>query len=156
MADLLPQIRNAVRAVIIHDNHILMLRKTGGGKPERFALPGGGQNPGETLSQALQRECLEEINTEVRIKRLRHIGDFFKLRDSSPPTIRQHVDFYFECSVPADYIPENGNHPDRHQVEVTWLDLDKINDHVLYPKSLSGLLEGMISGNETTYIGTVD
>lgn len=155
MADLLPQIRNAVRAVIIHDNHILMLRKIGGGKPERFALPGGGQNPGETLSQALQRECMEEISTEVSIKRLRHIGDFFKLRDSSPPTIRQHVEFYFECSVPANYIPANGDHPDKHQVEVIWLDLNEIKGRIFYPESLSGLLKAMINGNETTYIGTV-
>jgi len=156
MADLLPQIRNAVRAVIIHDNHILMLRKIGGGKPERFALPGGGQNPGETLDQALQRECMEEISTEVNIKRLRHIGDFFKLRDSTPPTIRQHVEFYFECSVPTDYIPANGDHPDKHQVEVAWLNLDEITENNLYPQSLSGLLQAMITGSETTYIGTLD
>ncbi len=156
MAELLPQIRNAVRAVIFRDNQILMLRKIGGGKPERFALPGGGQNIGETLAQALQRECLEEISTEVDIKALRHISDFFKHRDSNPPSIRQHVEFYFECSVPSDYVPESGFHPDKHQVEVTWLNLDEIEDKILYPESLSVLLQSMRTGQSETYIGTLD
>ena len=71
MQNLIPGIRNAVRAIIVRDAHILLLRKQGGGPGDRFALPGGGQDAGETLFQALQRECQEEIGTSVEVGRQR-------------------------------------------------------------------------------------
>jgi 8-oxo-dGTP diphosphatase len=156
MAEILSPIRNAVRAVIIRDNRILMLRKLGGGKPERYALPGGGQDIGETLEQALQRECLEEISTPVGITRLLAIADFFKHRDTVPVTIKQHVEFLFECSVPSDYIPRSGEHPDKHQVEVVWLDLAKLKQHILYPESLSDHLQNIIDNDRLSYLGTMN
>lgn len=156
MAELLPQIRNAVRAVIIQDQKILMLRKLGGGKPERFALPGGGQDVGETLDQALQRECQEEIGTQVSINALIHIADFFKTKDTQPETIRQHVEFLFACSVPEDYLPVNGAHPDKHQVEVIWLALADIPNKNLYPQSLSEYLPAIIEQKHPVYIGILD
>ena len=55
MENLTPQIRNAVRAVILRDDRILLLRKSGGEQGERFALPGGAQDLGETLRQALDK-----------------------------------------------------------------------------------------------------
>lgn len=156
MAEILPQIRNAVRAIIIQDQKILMLRKLGGGKPERFALPGGGQDIGETLEQALQRECQEEIGTQVAINSLIHIADFFKMRDTQPETIRQHVEFLFACSVPEDYSPMNGMHPDKHQVEVIWMALTELPNKNLYPKSLSEYLPTIIEDRQPVYIGTLD
>ncbi|MBP0050103.1 hypothetical protein H9C73_15355 [Marinobacterium sp. AK62] len=45
--ELVPQIRNAVRALIVQDGQVLLLKKDGyasGGI--RYALPGGGQEAG--------------------------------------------------------------------------------------------------------------
>lgn len=133
-----------------------MLRKLGGGKPERYALPGGGQDIGETLEQALQRECREEIATPVTITRLLAIADFFKQRDTVPVTVKQHVEFLFECFVPGDYIPHSGEHPDKHQVEVAWLDLAKLQQCTLYPESLSDHLLHIIENDSLSYIGTMN
>lgn len=88
MIELIPDIRNAARALIIRQEKILLLQKAGGGRGERFALPGGAQDPGETLNDALNRECLEEIGTSVDIGDLIYVADFFKLRDTQPPTRR--------------------------------------------------------------------
>ena len=132
-----------------------MLRKLGGGKPERYALPGGGQDIGETLEQALQRECQEEIATPVTIARLLAIADFFKQRDTVPVTVKQHVEFLFECSVPDDYIPRSGEHPDKHQVEVVWLDLAELRQCTLYPESLSDHLLNIIENDDLSYLGTM-
>jgi hypothetical protein len=49
MAELIPEIRNAARALIVRQDKILLLRKEADGGGERFALPGGGQDPGESL-----------------------------------------------------------------------------------------------------------
>ena len=59
---------------------ILCLRKAGFEQGERFALPGGGQDLGETLEQALNRECVEEIGTQVEIRDLVYVADCFKPR----------------------------------------------------------------------------
>ena len=43
MENFSPDIRNAVRAVIVRDNQLLQLKKAGGDRGERYALPGGAQ-----------------------------------------------------------------------------------------------------------------
>lgn len=41
----------------------------------RYDLPGGSLQPGETLIEALHRECLEELGTSVRITSQAYIHD---------------------------------------------------------------------------------
>ncbi len=137
MTELTSEIRNAARALIVRQEKILLLRKEGGGRGERFALPGGAQDPGETLKQALDRECMEEIGTSVDIGNLIHVVDFFKLRDTQPPTRRHLVEFLFQCTIPDDYSPHNGHRPDKHQVEVIWARLDELARLPLFPQYLS-------------------
>lgn len=156
MEPIIPPIRNAVRALILRDDRILLLRKDGYEKGERFALPGGGQDIGETLVQALIRECLEEIGAGVEIRRLAHVADYFKPRDTDPRTTRQMVEFLFECTVPDDYVPVNGSHPDKHQVEVVWARLDELADMPLYPRSLARYLADTGERTNTIFLGTID
>ncbi|MCP3963873.1 MAG: NUDIX domain-containing protein [bacterium] len=147
-------IRNAARAIIVRDQKILLLRKSDDVKGERFALPGGAQDPGETLQQALSRECLEEIGTDVTIRDLLHVADYFKPRHTVPPSTRQLVEFLFSCDVPGDYRPRHGHHPDKHQVEVLWKPLVDLPDLPLLPHSLAGRLSGEATAR--VYLGTID
>jgi ADP-ribose pyrophosphatase YjhB (NUDIX family) len=156
MESIIPPIRNAARALILQDDNILLLRKDGYEKGERFALPGGGQDLGETLEQALHRECLEEIGTRVEIRDLVFVADSFKPRDTSPRSTRHLVEFLFACTVPDDYVPVNGHHPDKHQVEVVWVRLDELADMPLYPRSLAPYLADSVEGKDTVYLGTID
>lgn len=147
------QIRNAARAVILRDTDILLLRKHDE-KGERFALPGGGQQPGETLRQALVRECEEEIGCIVSLRDLLHVADYFKPRKTVPPSIRQLVEFLFLCEVPEDYRPRNGHRPDKHQVEVIWYPQKNLADIPLPPQSLAQYLNRTRTPN--IYLGTLD
>ena len=156
MAPIIPPIRNAVRAVIRRDNSILLLRKDGYEQGERFALPGGGQDIGETLEQALNRECLEEIDTRVEIHDLVYVADYFKPRETTPKSTRHLVEFLFTCSVPGDYAPRNGHHPDKHQVEVVWVRLDELAGMPLNPGSLIPYLAEPGESSGTVYLGTID
>jgi ADP-ribose pyrophosphatase YjhB (NUDIX family) len=149
-------IRNAVRALILRDNSILLLRKAGFEQGERFALPGGGQDPGETLEQALLRECEEEIGSRVEIHELVCVADCFKPRDTVPRSTRHLIEFLFVCKVPDDYVAVNGPHPDKHQVEVVWARLDTLADMPLHPRSLRHYLGGFSERAETVYQGTLD
>jgi len=154
MDNLVPGIRNAARALIVRERRILLLRKGGDGQGERFALPGGAQEPGETLPQALDRECREEIGTGVRVRDLVHVADWFKARDTTPPSTRQLVEFLFACSVPDDYQAHNGHRPDKHQIDVVWVTLAELDGAPLFPLGLAGIL----AGDPTTgsvYLGTL-
>jgi ADP-ribose pyrophosphatase YjhB (NUDIX family) len=154
MAELIPDIRNAARALIIRQEKILLLRKEGGGRGERFALPGGAQDPGETLKEALNRECMEEIGTTVDVGDLIHVADFFKLRDTQPPTRRHLVEFLFQCNIADDYSPRNGYRPDKHQVEVVWADLSEVAQLPLFPQFLSTSIPTIKNADRNLYLGT--
>lgn len=156
MENLTPGIRNAVRAVIVRDERMLLLKKTGGERGERYALPGGAQDLGETLKQALDRECLEEIGTTVGIVALLHVGDYFKVRDTDPPSTRHTVEFLFHCTVPDDYVAHNGIKPDRSQVDVVWADLTDLAAMPLFPKSLSHWLPAGLQPGAAIYLGTLE
>jgi ADP-ribose pyrophosphatase YjhB (NUDIX family) len=156
MDNLTPGIRNAARAVILRDGEILLLRKSGGSGGERFALPGGAQDLGETLEQALNRECREEIGTEVEILDLLHLADYFKPRDTDPPSTRHLVEFLFHCRVPADYTPRNGHRPDKHQVGVLWQPLESLGEINLLPSSLAGHLGRVDAADRSVYLRTID
>lgn len=153
MTDLQLPIRNAARAVIIRNGQILLLKKIGGDRPERYALPGGAQDPGESLTSALQRECEEEIATRVEIGALVHVAEFCKRRDTQPPSRRHLVEFLFLCGVPDGYRPQNGPHPDKHQVDVVWIDVDALQRVPLFPAYLKDCLGGMTKAEEPFYLG---
>ena len=160
MENLTPDIRNAVRAVIVSNDQLLLLRKTAGDRGERYALPGGAQNLGETLAQALERECLEEIGSAVKILALMNVADHFKVRETDPPSTRHMVEFLFRCSVPDDYVAHNGIKPDSSQIDVAWVNLANLAEIPLYPESLSHwLLEGILHGTAMDpgiYLGTME
>jgi len=55
-------LRNAVRAVIINGNKILMAHLE---KTDEYKFPGGGRNENETIEDAIKREVLEEVGYNV-------------------------------------------------------------------------------------------
>ncbi|WP_446224826.1 NUDIX hydrolase [Nocardia sp. IBHARD005] len=58
-------IKVAVSAVVLDDSgRILMIRRTDN---DRYAIPGGGLEAGETVSEAVAREVLEETGIEVSV-----------------------------------------------------------------------------------------
>ena len=156
MSELELQIRNAARAVIIREGQILLLKKVGGNRPDRYALPGGAQDPTESLTVALQRECEEEIGTSVKIGRLAHVAEFCKIRDTEPPSKRHLVEFLFLCEVPDDYRAQIGHHPDKHQVDVVWADLGQLRSMALFPAYLRDCLGGLSAQQNPFYLGMFD
>ena len=59
--------RFSVHAAVVDeaDRSVLLLRQSYG--DQRWGLPGGAVEPGETILAALERECREELGVEVEI-----------------------------------------------------------------------------------------
>ena len=62
-------IRNAAKAIIIHEGKVLLNQCVGHLGGVYYDLPGGGQHQFETMEAAVIRECLEETGRLVRIIR---------------------------------------------------------------------------------------
>ncbi len=65
-----------VSAVVLHDTNgrIVTVRKAG---TQRFMLPGGKPEPGESAAQAAIRECAEELGLALDPGKLTILGVFF-------------------------------------------------------------------------------
>ncbi|MBF2067193.1 MAG: NUDIX domain-containing protein [Calothrix sp. C42_A2020_038] len=158
MADHSKPIRNAAKALIIRENHLLVIAKRDA-KGMWYLLPGGGQKHGESLEQALLRECWEEIGASVKIHNLVFVREFIgknHLEDCSDIEwckLVHSVDFIFACSLPDHYILGNGKMPDEGQEKVEWLPIAKLYEYRIYPSQLKHLL---INQNNQVYIGDVN
>lgn len=148
-------IRITVRAVIIQDGRILLIKKESLSEGVRYTLPGGALDSGETLHQAVVRECQEEINTRVDAYDVLHIADFFIPKLTPKPYTRHQLEVLIECSVPDDYMPESGADPDKHQVGVEWLPIENLTEYRLSPQFFSELLVNLQAKKYNTYIGQV-
>jgi 8-oxo-dGTP diphosphatase len=154
MNQLLENIRNAVRAIIIHENQLLVLHKRTSNGQNYYALPGGAQDTGETLSDAVQRECKEEIDADVTVGPLIHVADYFK-QSKTQPTIRHQMEFLFSCQLKGDYIPHNGPEPDKHQITVKWMPLDQLEQCELTPLDLRAILSQAPLSTAPIYLGSI-
>jgi 8-oxo-dGTP pyrophosphatase MutT (NUDIX family) len=90
---------------------VLLLKATYGDK--HWGLPGGGLDPNETIHQALQRECFEELGCEVDVQYLS--GVYFH-------SAYQSQAFIFRCALPqAATIRLSDEHSEYAYVAVTEL-----------------------------------
>lgn len=135
-----PTIRNSVRAFIQRGDSILVQHKKYDGGRSRYTLPGGAVDPGETLAEGLNRECMEEVGTNVEIIDLMHVADYFKDRETEPPSRRQQVEFIFRCRVSDEYEAQMGAKPDNHQIDVLWLPISEIATSGILPARVREIL----------------
>ncbi|GAW85571.1 8-oxo-dGTP diphosphatase [Bathymodiolus platifrons methanotrophic gill symbiont] len=148
-------IRITVRAVIVQDNKILLIKKDSPNEGIRYTLPGGALESGETLHQAVIRECQEEINTPVNAYDVLHIADFFIPKFDPKPYTRHQLEVLIQCQVPSEYSPSSGPDPDKHQVGVEWLPVNELNQHTISPNFFAKLLINLHSQEHNIYVGSV-
>lgn len=130
-------IRPAARAVIIHAGRLLAV-KMRDARGIYYILPGGGQRPGETLLEAVRRECLEEVGVEVEVGRLLYVREYIGRNHRFSP---HHAGFHqlehvFLCQVKDPTQACEGCETDNHQVGVSWLALDALETIRFYPECL--------------------
>jgi 8-oxo-dGTP diphosphatase len=147
-------VRVSAKAIIIREGRLLVLkcRDEGG---VWYLLPGGGQLKGETLDEALRRECLEELGCSVRMGELRFVRDYIaknhEFAATDPDT--HQVELMFECDLESE--PSSASVPDPNQIGFEWLEVEKLVGCRLYPRVLEHLL-GSPEITRPVYLGDVN
>lgn len=149
-------IRNSAKAVIVQDGRLLVIRLEDQ-YGTAYVFPGGGQEKGEELKDAVARECLEEIGQAVNVGELLHIREYIgKNHEFAEWDADIHqVEFYFACSlIDPEATVFEGSNPDDHQVAVEWIALDELSQIRLYPKTIGELL--LKSDSSSIYLGDLN
>ncbi len=130
-------IRNSVKAIIRKDDSLLLIRKSDE-SGDYYIFPGGGQDKCEDMISALRRECREEIGSEVIVNDLvlmrEYIGKNHEFAETDADI--HQVEFYFDCHLADEAIPQNGSNIDDGQISVDWVSIKDFERLRIYPQAL--------------------
>lgn len=139
-------IRISAKALVIRDGRMLAIRLHDG-RETFHIMPGGGQEPGEPLTEAVAREVAEETGVRVRV------GDLAFVIEGTKGEAFHRVDLVFRC----EYLGEAENaarHGDTNQVGSDWLDIATLNRSTLYPSKLRRAIMNLCAGRgHPVYLG---
>ncbi len=91
-----------VRAVVFRGNNILLVQER---SDERWTLPGGWADVGESPSVAVMREVEEESGYKVRATKLLAVYD--KLRHGHPPATFHAYKLFYRCELEGGVVGES-------------------------------------------------
>ncbi|QLE70813.1 NUDIX domain-containing protein [Streptomyces rectiverticillatus] len=136
-----------------------MLRGTWAG-PDTFWLPGGGQNPKETLAACAEREVFEETGVRVTAGPLvalrEYIQDNHVGGHQMMPGVVHRVDAMFWCSIVKEPAVLGGTEPDTEQTGVEWVELGKLTSLRTVPSMLARIITDVLAADRTrvtVYLG---
>lgn len=147
-------IRNSAKAIIIQEGRILLTQnKDNNGY--FYLLPGGGQHPGESIIDALKRECMEEISAQIDVGDIIYLRDYIgKNHEFSEIDADVHqIEYMFFCNLRPDAHVENGKVPDNMQTGVEWIDIAKLKNIRIYPSILKILITPDGINRDRIYLG---
>jgi 8-oxo-dGTP diphosphatase len=152
-------IRNSAKAIIVNGNQIL-LTKNEDQEGFFYLFPGGGQEHGETLHEALIRECKEEVGLEVEAGELLHVREYIgkNHEHSSFDLFLHQVEFYFTTKLDYNAIASSQpSNPDHNQVGIEWVPLNQLEKYRIYPKELlENIIQFVNNKKCSVYVGDLN
>jgi 8-oxo-dGTP diphosphatase len=96
--------RIAVRAVILHEDRLLLVNAYPGHQSDLWCAPGGGVEAGQSLPANLVREVVEETGLSVSVGAPCLVNEFH-----DPSSGFHQVDIYFRCRIEAGILDPDGH-----------------------------------------------
>ena len=128
------KLRNSAKGVVVHEGRVLLTRCVDH-SGDWYCCPGGGQEPGETLDQAVKRECMEETGAVVAVGEMLCVLEFHDHHNDT-----HAIEFYFACDYQGGEIGM-GDVPDDAQVGVEWVGPEKLKQIDLRPMDLVQVIQ---------------
>ena len=133
-----------IAACILKDNKILMVRHKKGDE-KYWLLPGGRIEYGETMIETLKRELVEETGLEISV------GNLMFMSEAIPKDNHRHiVNIFFEAEIIGGEI-KLGDEEILDAVE--FIDINKIDEIVIYPLIKDELKQYINNGKPLGYLG---
>lgn len=124
-----------VAGVLVRDGKVLLQRPT---NDTAYAIPGGHVSFGETNEETLVREFKEEIDADIKVERLKWVGEIFFPWGDKPC---HQICLFYEVSLKdPTHIPLDGGFYGKEELEgkefnleFVWIDVKEIENIELYP-----------------------
>lgn len=120
-------IRPSAGAFVQRDGKILLIQRSDNGN---WSMPGGAQDPGESLTRTAVRETLEESGVHVRVTGL--VGIFTDPRHVVHYTSNDEVRQEFTVIYRADYLHGYPTESDE-SIRVGWFTADEVGELPMDP-----------------------
>ncbi len=151
------RVRTSAKAIIIQNGKILMLDCKFSKKDSCLLFPGGGQKYGETLNQALKRECKEELGAKVEVNDLVWIREYISSNHEFSDQDDSHqIEFYFLCKLKTELNEKKAKKPDKVQKGIVWIELSDLAYMNIYPKAIIPVLQTLEYKTYPFYGGDVN
>ncbi len=135
-------------AALIHDNKILMIKRSRGSYAGLLGLPGGKVEKNEHLSEAVTREVLEEAGIESTFKK--HLGFVSEHLVEDSKVIQHFLLHVCELEPHSTEVTESS------EGELEWFDLDRMEEmkEQIIPSDLH-ILNNLVKKREKEYYNCV-
>ncbi len=150
-------VRSTVKAIILHEDKVLLNRCRDAHNGEYYSLPGGGQEQFETMAEAICRECLEETGYSVVPVRFAALMEEICL----DPYIREHYLKYahkmlhfFLCKLASTERLEP-TETDESQIAIEWIAVADVPQIHLLPVQVKDAFVRLVSEDVPQFLGSV-
>jgi len=129
-------IRLATRAIILHDDHLLLVNAYKG-STRLWCAPGGGAERHQSLPENVAREVMEETGLTVEV------GDICLINEFHDPKGSFHqVDIYFRCKITSGNPTGDWTDPEGIVTQRKWVTRDQLEQLRVKPDSLADVAWG--------------
>lgn len=126
-------IRLATRAIVMHQNRLLLVNAYRG-RDDLWCAPGGGAELHQSLPDNLAREVFEETGLRIAVGPPCLLNEFH-----DPDGDFHQVDVYFRCTVTAGDLDDNWQDPEGIVTHRRWVTRDELAALRVKPDSLAAV-----------------
>jgi 8-oxo-dGTP pyrophosphatase MutT (NUDIX family) len=129
-------VRLAARAIILHDDKLLLVNAFKG-RDDLWCAPGGGAEPHQSLPENLAREVFEETGLTVAVGAPCLVNEFH-----DPNGTFHQVEMFFRCTLMAGTLDPAWQDPEKIVTQRRWVSRNELAALTVRPKSLAGVAWG--------------
>lgn len=124
--------RVAVRAVILHEERLLLVNAFPGTQSDLWCAPGGGVHPHSALPDNLRREVAEETGLQI------NVGAPCLVNEFHAPEMKFHqIDIYFRCHIVSGRLSDDWRDPEGVVTRRQFFSRDQMASIRVKPDSLA-------------------